>query len=154
IARVPAGNDPLRAGLQRGGINKDVWVEADEPGAATATPLPGRQRIVIRRTVGELQSRVADNLFWLGRNLQRLDIGGRLLRAGLQRVVAGFGGPREFVETAAVIRVLARCGLLGADVAASLPDGLLPAHALVHAFAPGRPMDQIFQTIERLAASV
>jgi uncharacterized circularly permuted ATP-grasp superfamily protein/uncharacterized alpha-E superfamily protein len=154
IARVPAGNDPLRAGLQRGGINKDVWVEADEPGAATASPLPGRQRIVIRRTVGELPSRVADNLFWLGRNVERLDNGGRLLRAGLQRVVAGFGGPREFVETAAVIRVLARCGVFGADVAAALPDGLLPAQALIHAFAPGKPMDQTFQKIERLAASV
>jgi len=154
IARVPAGNDPLRAGLQRGGINKDVWVEADEPGAAAAPPLPGRQRIVIRRTVGELQSRVADNLFWLGRNVERLDNGGRLLRAGLQRVVAGFGGPREFVETASVIRVLARCGVLGTDVAAALPDGLLPAQALVHAFAAGRPLDETFETIERLAASV
>lgn len=153
IARVPAGNDPLRASLQRGGVNKDVWVEADEPADAGTVARQARNRIVIRRTVGELPSRAADNLYWLGRNAERLDNGGRLLRAALQRVVSGFAGARDFVEMAAITRVLARCGVVDPPVAAAPPDGMLLSHALVHAFAPGRLMDQTLQAMDRLAAS-
>jgi uncharacterized alpha-E superfamily protein len=139
---------------QRGGGSKDTWVLADGPVPYTTLIDRVTRPSDVSRASFAITSRVADNLFWLGRNVERLDNGGRLLRAGLQRVVAGFGGPREFVETASVIRVLARCGVFGDDVAAALPDGMLPAQALVHAFAPGKHMDETFQKIERLAASV
>ncbi len=154
IARVPTGNDPLRASLQRGGVNKDVWVETEEPDVASASVRAARSRVVIRRTVGELPSRAADNLYWLGRNAERLDNGGRLLRAGLQRTVSGFAGARDFVEMGSITRVLTRCGVIDAALAAAPPDGMLLAQALVHAFAPGRLMDQTLQAMDRLAASV
>ncbi|MBL8700493.1 MAG: circularly permuted type 2 ATP-grasp protein [Alphaproteobacteria bacterium] len=153
LARVPAGDDPLRVGLQQGGVNKDVWVVADDP---TTTIVPARvaqPAIVIRRSLGELPSRSADDLFWLGRNVERLENGGRLLRAGLQRLVSGLAGARDIVEMATVMRVLARCGIVDLNLAAAPPDGPAVRHALIHAFAGGGLLDGALTAIERLAAA-
>ncbi len=153
LARVPSGNDPLRTGMQRGAVNKDVWVLADDPAGSALAPRAGTRLVTIRRTIGELPSRSADDLYWLGRNVERLDDGGRLLRAGLQRAVGGLTGARDFVEMSTINRVLARCGIVDLSVAAAPPDGPLVRHALVHAFASGRVLAGALATIERLAGA-
>ena len=65
---------------------KDVWVLAEDPAADRGpschrTPAP----LAIRRTSGDLPSRVADNFFWLGRYLERLEGAARLLRIAIGR---------------------------------------------------------------------
>ncbi|HLZ97608.1 MAG TPA: circularly permuted type 2 ATP-grasp protein, partial [Steroidobacteraceae bacterium] len=68
--------------MQRGGGSKDVWVLAadrkstDDTGAAALAPrTPARH--------DELPSRLAENLFWLGRYSERCEDKARLLRATL-----------------------------------------------------------------------
>ena len=54
-------------------LTKDVWVMAEDA-AAIIGPVERRARhLEIRRTSGDLPSRVADNFFWLGRYLERLE---------------------------------------------------------------------------------
>ncbi|CAH0156819.1 circularly permuted type 2 ATP-grasp protein [Roseomonas sp. CECT 9278] len=110
------------------GLSKDVWVLADEgadiigPAVMQLPPLP------IRRAPGALPSRVADNLFWLGRYTERLERAARLVRATQARISRGVVLPREQAEVAALARCLAQAGFTGADeVVGSSAAQALPA---------------------------
>ncbi|MGH8714457.1 MAG: circularly permuted type 2 ATP-grasp protein, partial [Casimicrobiaceae bacterium] len=76
-ARAVSMGDGARAG--------DVWVVSDKA-VSTRTLLPGSDAVRIRRIAGVLPSRAADNLFWLGRYLERAEATLRLVRAlGIQQ---------------------------------------------------------------------
>jgi len=152
LARVPTGGDPFSATIQRGGINKDVWVEATDPGPLVIRGTASRQRLQLRRTSGTLQSRVADDLFWLGRSIERLDDGARLLRATLSRLVGEIGSARDLVEMSVLARALARCGIIDQRAAAAPPDTQLFARAVTNACAPSQTMGQTLEAMERLTA--
>jgi uncharacterized alpha-E superfamily protein len=64
----------------------DVWVLADKP-VARVSLLPTDETIRIRRIMGTLPSRAADNLFWLGRYLERSEATLRLIRCLASRAV-------------------------------------------------------------------
>lgn len=154
LARVPAGDDPLRSGLQQGGTNKDVWVlgaQAADGDPASRATMPA---VEIRRTRGEVPSRAADDLFWLGRSVERADGCGRVLRAALLRVVGGAGSERERDETAAALRVLERSGVvaLGSASRAGSPEDARAI--LLGSFAPGGLLDATLGEIERLSSAV
>ena len=80
LTRVSTGPEAPIEPVQSGGISKDTWVLASEPEKRLTLvqrePAPG---FVIRQ--GELSSRVAENLFWLGRYAERSESIIRLLRA-------------------------------------------------------------------------
>lgn len=152
LARVPEKNDPFGATLQRGGINKDVWVVAQDQSPTIIRGSATRQRLTLRRSSGTLQSRVADDLFWLGRSVERLDDGSRLLRAVLSRLVGEFASARDMVEMAVLARALARCGLIDQRAAAAPPDSALFLSAITRACTAGQLMGQTLDAIERLAA--
>ena len=66
--------------------SKDVWVVSDAP-VLPDSLLPGREDAHGYAVVeGELPSRVADNLFWLGRNAERVEATARLLRAACREL--------------------------------------------------------------------
>lgn len=152
LARVPSSNDPFAATLQRGGINKDVWVVAKEQGPTVIRGTATRQRLALRRSSGTLQSRVADDLYWLGRGVERLDGGARLLRAVLSRLVGEFSSARDLVEMTVLARAMARCGLLDQKAAAAPPDSALFVGSITRACAPSQLLGQTIDGIERLAA--
>lgn len=152
LARVPARNDPFGATLQRGGINKDVWVVAKDQSPTVIRGSSTRQRLTLRRSSGTLQSRVADDLFWLGRSVERLDDGARLLRAVLSRLVGEFASARDLVEMAVLARALARCGILDQRAAGAPPDSAVFAGAITRACSSGQLLGQTLDGIERLAA--
>ncbi len=58
----------------------DVWVIADKP-VESVTLLANRDEVKVRRLLGHLPSRAADNLFWLGRYLERGEATLRLVRS-------------------------------------------------------------------------
>ncbi len=61
-------------------LAKDVWVLAGESRRDRGAVLPpDAAPLAIRRTAGDMPSRVADNFFWLGRYLERLEGAARLL---------------------------------------------------------------------------
>jgi uncharacterized circularly permuted ATP-grasp superfamily protein/uncharacterized alpha-E superfamily protein len=68
------------------GETHDVWVLGDTPEAQHASLWrPRLESVLLKRTQRTLQSRVADNLFWLGRYLERADWTMRVIRASLGR---------------------------------------------------------------------
>jgi uncharacterized alpha-E superfamily protein len=58
----------------------DVWVIADKP-VERVTLLASQEDVKVRRILGRLPSRAADNLFWLGRYLERAEATLRLVRS-------------------------------------------------------------------------
>jgi uncharacterized circularly permuted ATP-grasp superfamily protein/uncharacterized alpha-E superfamily protein len=71
--------------LQNNARTADAWVLSDTPIVET-TLLPSPDRMAIRRSSGTLPSRAADNLFWVGRYVERTEATLRLVRALLNRM--------------------------------------------------------------------
>ena len=105
---------------------KDTWVLADKP-VEPSTLLPANDNLLATsRSKGALPSRVADNLCWLGRYLERADASARLLRAVISRMTDE-SNPDESVELPILIRALALDGQIRSDYAVGeLAKGLPP----------------------------
>ncbi|WP_170294717.1 circularly permuted type 2 ATP-grasp protein [Roseospira navarrensis] len=84
LGRVSGPDDP-RVSMQHGGGSKDVWVLSRDPVGLPTRARPGDRSITVVRGVRDLPSRVADDLFWLGRYVERCDANTRLLRSMVGR---------------------------------------------------------------------
>jgi uncharacterized circularly permuted ATP-grasp superfamily protein/uncharacterized alpha-E superfamily protein len=72
--------------MQRGGHSKDAWVQWDGPVDTFSMLRPKSEPVELRRMVGAVPSRVADNVFWLGRYVERAENIARVARAILPRL--------------------------------------------------------------------
>ena len=148
LARIVDAGARIAGRLPRGGVSKDVWVLNDEgmdligPAAATAPPMP------IRRTSGELPSRAADNLYWLGRYTERLEDSARLVRSSLTRIGRGAPLPRDVAELAALSRCLLHAGMIE-DEAGPLAGRAL-TEALLRSLRDGGRIARQFARVARL----
>jgi uncharacterized circularly permuted ATP-grasp superfamily protein/uncharacterized alpha-E superfamily protein len=81
LTRVASSNDVPIVSMQRGGGSKDTWVLSDGPvnPITLLTQIGASPRLERRAT--DLPSRVADNLFWLGRQAERAEHLLRLFRS-------------------------------------------------------------------------
>ncbi len=86
FCRISDETDARAVTMRSGVRSSDVWVTSDQP-VEPVTLLPSPDKIAIRRIVGILPSRAADNLFWLGRYLERTEATLRLVRAVLGRLI-------------------------------------------------------------------
>jgi uncharacterized circularly permuted ATP-grasp superfamily protein/uncharacterized alpha-E superfamily protein len=85
FCRIADQLDARAVSMGDGARAADVWVVSDKA-VSTATLLPSGDTVRIRRIAGWVPSRAADNLFWLGRYLERAEATLRLVRAlGTQR---------------------------------------------------------------------
>ncbi|NKN35474.1 circularly permuted type 2 ATP-grasp protein [Agrobacterium sp. a22-2] len=79
FARIGSGDDVAAIAMQSGGSAADVWIVSDKPVERTSL-LPAEENFT-RNMPGSLPSRAADNLFWLGRYIERAEGALRILRA-------------------------------------------------------------------------
>ncbi len=86
LTQVPATSEALVFSLQRGGGSKDTWVQSSAPVSNFSLLRPEHQPIELSRAGSDLPSRVADNLFWLGRYVERTESAVRLLRGIVVRL--------------------------------------------------------------------
>jgi uncharacterized circularly permuted ATP-grasp superfamily protein/uncharacterized alpha-E superfamily protein len=75
--------------IQRGATSQDTWVVAAGPVSTLSLLRPAGAPVELSRGGGDLPSRVADNLFWLGRYAERADAMARLARTGMARLSDG-----------------------------------------------------------------
>lgn len=127
LARVLSPGEHVKEALPRGAVLKDVWVFADEGGTIQG-PEPARQApLALRRGGGDLPSRVADDFFWLGRYVERLDAQARLARAALVRRGRGLPLPREVVELGVLQRCLYAAGFTPMEAGLRFEDEMRQA---------------------------
>jgi len=87
LTRVTASLDDLVTSMQSGGGSKDTWVLAEGPTSQFSLLAPAPSRLDVSRATFDLPSRVADNLFWLGRYVERVEPAMRVARAILPRLI-------------------------------------------------------------------
>ncbi|MBL8175121.1 MAG: circularly permuted type 2 ATP-grasp protein, partial [Bryobacterales bacterium] len=86
LTRVTSSLETLVVSMQHGGGSKDTWVLAEgEPQQFTLLQ-PRVQTPEVSRATFDLPSRVADNLYWLGRYTERVESAVRIVRALLLRL--------------------------------------------------------------------
>ena len=86
LTRVSASLETMVVSIQRGGGSKDTWVLGGSHEPPFSLLRPAAHPLDVSRATFELSSRVADNLFWLGRYTERLEAAARIVRAVLARL--------------------------------------------------------------------
>ena len=131
------------------GVAKDVWVLAHGADAVAGPPAHQVPALPIRRTAGDLPSRTADNFFWLGRYLERLEGASRLLRAALLRLTQPSPAPHERAEIGVLIACLSQAGVVNAETVGGLgPSGI--TETLLRAAAPWGAIHAMIGRVSRL----
>lgn len=165
LTRITGASDSHIVSLQKGGGSKDTWILADRPVSEVTLLAPASQPIELTRGGGDLPSRVADDLYWLGRYVQRAESSVRLARCTLTRLMDPGGiQNRNAVETL-ILALIGKPGLplgerieqelLDAVFAPYRPEGLRSSVSHVHALARvlrdriSGDAWRILQTIER-----
>lgn len=126
---------------------KDLWVlDNEEPQMISGVRPSEPPEKVKFLAAAHLPSRLADNLFWLGRSVERLEAAIRLLMLAIPRLESGTSLPRDLAERALLSRCLVRAGLLPDDVGGANISGRMLRQAL----AQRRPIIGLLKEVERL----
>ncbi len=116
FARIGSSADTTAISMRNGGSVADVWVVSDTPVEAV-TMLPAQSTRFQRAQPGPLPSRAADNLFWLGRYVERTE--------GLLRLVRAYNSRLDEAATEPLLATIrARLKAYHIDVAEPFPKGL------------------------------
>jgi uncharacterized alpha-E superfamily protein len=86
LTRISKSPDALIVSIQSGAGSKDTWIVSDAPVNEVSLLSPASQPLELSRDGGDLTSRVADDLFWLGRYTQRAESVVRLARSLFARL--------------------------------------------------------------------
>jgi uncharacterized circularly permuted ATP-grasp superfamily protein/uncharacterized alpha-E superfamily protein len=135
LARVAGREGDMVVSNQEGGLSKDTWVLSSEPELATGSlaAIPEGPAVGMQAS---LPSRVAENLFWMGRYAERGEATLRLLRGVLRRrrQARELRGPQEQAALETLLRALTHLTTCypgyvgeGADVRLSAPEAELCA---------------------------
>ena len=97
LSRVALEQDTPMVSNQLGGLGKDTWVLASEPERQESLLVAGDQLTPAVVHESEVSSRVADNLFWIGRYAERAEGLVRLLRVTVIKLTerASFAAENE-----------------------------------------------------------
>lgn len=146
---LPGGLGVPLPGQDRASLGlKDLWVleEQDEPShTAGAAPAEPREHVNFLSAT-HLPSRLADNLFWLGRSVERLEAACRLLMLTRPRLESGTSLPRDMAERALLTKCLAQAGLLPAELSGATVSGRLLRETLLRR----RPVAGLLKEVGRL----
>lgn len=155
LSRVSTSAEDPVVSMQSGGGSKDTWVMSDGPVSMVSLLNASGQLIRSGRSAAELPSRVADNLYWLGRYTERLEGTLRLLRCIVARL-AGEGGAEGSPELAGLSRMLMRLDLMPLRFSERVPQKELEHELLLLIYKPERPGSarQILSRVRSIASVV
>lgn len=142
LVRVSPDGPALDYSPHTGRRGQDCWIVSESPVDQATTLLPPvntPMRLV--RGGEELPSRVAENLFWLGRHAERSESVARLLRATMIRI-AGENAVEDIPDLPRMLAALAAVGQIEPDYAIEELGGSMPMLEEVlpkSVFDPARP---------------
>ena len=88
LARVAPDGHALSRDMTSGEKSQDVWIVAASRVRSDSLLVRNSRQIELQRIGSDLPSRVAEDLYWLGRYLERAEQAIRLVRLTLQRVTS------------------------------------------------------------------
>lgn len=87
LLRTAAEPHLLGTSMSAGQGSKDLWVTSDRPVAPVSLLNPPGAAVELRRSSNDLPSRVADNMYWLGRQIERAEGIVRRMRSLISRLI-------------------------------------------------------------------
>ena len=127
LTRVGSTPHSQAVSMQRGGGSKDTWVLSTGPVSTFSLLPPSDQPLSLTRAGGDLPSRAADNLYWLGRYAERAESTSRLIRCVFTRLIERPEGS-ELADLTLLLQTL--------RLAATLPTHRFPEPAATPAAVP------------------
>lgn len=127
LIRIAPDTGPMQLSVSAGDGSKDLWVIADRKVDPVSLLTPQDQPAELRRTSALFPSRVADNLFWLGRSIDRCDFLCRLVRALAERLVGE--GSVDMTEIRFLARALSEQGQIEPGFVVDGMESQLPSLA-------------------------
>ena len=114
------------------GFTKDVWISSEGHGVS----LKSEARITTaakgyQPTALEIPSRIAEQLFWVGRYSERIELATRLLRVTL-RNLTGEAGRLQQQQLDACLTLIRGCGLVPKDIIIHPTMALKTLSSLIH----------------------
>lgn len=148
LARIDAQGDGGQLWFERGGGSKDAWVLAEGPVPEVSLLRANDAPLELKRGGIDLPSRVADNLFWLGRYAERAEDIARLVRSALA-CLAEDSAEADQAQIAAYLAMLDR-------VTGVSPANGPPSAALVALISDGAggPLKVVREHLRRTAFGV
>lgn len=119
FARVGTSLDIRAIAMQRGGQAGDVWIVSNKP-VEKVTLLPQGNDRFSRNRPAALPARAADNLFWLGRYIERAEDTVRILRAYHARLAEIDEPDHPLIDD-----IGGYLDLLDVDAKETIPNGLI-----------------------------
>ena len=117
FGRIGSSADTAAISMRNGGSVADVWVVSDHP-VENVSLLAPPDTPFRRAQPGPLPSRAADNLFWLGRYVERTE--------GLARLVRAYNSRLTEAATEPLLKIIrTRLRAYGIDPDQPVPKGLL-----------------------------
>jgi uncharacterized alpha-E superfamily protein len=158
LTRVTGSADSMIVSMQKGGGSKDTWMLTEGPITEFSLLRAGGQRLELSRGGNDLPSRAADNLFWLGRYVQRAEDMVRLLRGIFVRLTEK-AGLADVPELPVLLRALTHLtqtlpGFMADDGKARLAAPREELFSLIFQRERVGSLAYNFQSIHRSAASV
>ncbi len=127
LVRVSPDAEPLDQSPTSGRLGQDCWIVGDEPVDQQTSLLPAPDKLLKLTRGGQaLPSRVAENLYWLGRSAERTESIARLLRCTLSRI-AGETEAFRVPELPRMVAALAALGQIEPGYAIAEMESKLPA---------------------------
>jgi uncharacterized alpha-E superfamily protein len=151
LTRFSAAPDSMVVSMQQGGGSKDTWVLSGGPVDEFSLLQPPGQAVSLSRAGGDLPSRVADNLFWLGRYMERAEGLARLARGVILRMTD------QNLDSGAEIQSLHFALAVAADLPKAKQKTITPEELIVAALLdPSTPqgMQGTLDSIYRIASLV
>ena len=124
LTRVSASANSPVVSSRYGGGSKDTWVLASGPVDSLTLLDSAGQPARMELAAVAVPSRAVENLFWLGRYVERLEDTTRLIRTVLSRLT-GEGGATEETELAVLCRWLSQIEVLPRNAAGCSDDELI-----------------------------
>jgi uncharacterized circularly permuted ATP-grasp superfamily protein/uncharacterized alpha-E superfamily protein len=158
LTRFSASAGTMVVSMQRGGGSKDTWALSERPVAPVSLLPAAGAPVRLNRGGSDLPSRVADNLFWLGRYAERAEGLTRLLRGVLARLTET-SGLAESTEIHVLLRAVTMMsgsppGFVGegADARFAAPEAELLA--VVYDLNRSGSVAAVLAALSRLAGTV
>lgn len=111
LARINEAPDGLFLAIKSNAHSKDVWIPSAPGSAEPQLPAMPDQRVELQRGGLDLPSRLLDDIFWLGRYVERVDSTARLARAGFERI-GSEAGPDAPLVLSAIVDTLGRLAVI------------------------------------------
>ncbi len=152
FCRMSDRTDVRAISMGEGARTADVWVIDDKP-VERLTLIPSREDVKVRRILGHLPSRAADNLFWLGRYIERAEATLRLVRSLCTSLMASEAAVHASGETFGSLRkLLVEWGAL--DEKAMAGSVLEAARASLHDVAAWGSVIALVRSAKRTASGM